>query len=203
MIVPIRGMMCAGCVSRIEETLRRQNGVIWATVNYAAEEATIIADPSVMGLNKLANLIQALGFEVPLPQNEPPALFSRIAGSVSRGSAGVASFLAGVAGVAFLVALYLGLVTLAQGWQHAKELLWRDRWLVSAIAGGLAVQLALYVHLRQVMRSLYTRAPDGRLTAAGRGDSSAEEAPPPEAGAVVERSHTPSSRGTKRVHHRY
>ena len=83
-----------------------------------------------------------------------------------------ASVAAGAAGAVLLVVLYLGLVTWAQDWTHARELLWGDRYFVGAIALGFGAQAGLYVHLRQVLRR-------GRLvastavTAAGTGASSA------------------------------
>lgn len=171
--VPIRGMTCAGCVSTIEQALRRQDGVIWATVNFAAEEATVIADPSLIGMPRLAQLIRGLGFDVALPERKGLALSSHVAGQLSRVRAIIVPSLAGVAGMLFLVTLYLSVVTLAQGWQHATELLWGDRWLVGIIAAGFGVQIALFVRLR-VMRRLYgERDRSGRLTAAGTGTSSA------------------------------
>ena len=170
--VPIRGMTCAGCVSTIEQALRQQDGVIWATVNFAAEEATVIADPSVVGMQRLVQLIRGLGFDVALPEHKGLALSSHVAGQLSRAWAMVAPSLAGIAGMLFLVTLYLAVVTIAQGWQHATELLWGDRWLVGVIAAGFGVQIALFVRLRLIQRLYGERDLSGRLTAAGTGTSS-------------------------------
>ena len=52
---------------------------------------------------------------------------------------------AGMLAGAFLVALYLGLVTWAQGFEHARELLWGDRYFVAAIAAGFGIQAGLFV----------------------------------------------------------
>lgn len=170
--VPIRGMTCAGCVSTIEQALRQQDGVIWATVNFAAEEATVIADPSVVGVQRLAQLIRGLGFDVALPERKGLAFSSYVAGPLSRAWAIVAPSLAGIASMLFLVTLYLTVVTIAQGWQHATELLWGDRWLVGVIAAGFGVQIALFVRLRLMQRLYGERDLSGRLTAAGTGTSS-------------------------------
>ncbi len=51
-----------------------------------------------------------------------------------------------------LFALYLTIVTLAQGWQHAVELFQQDAWLVIPIMIGFGVEVGLYTHLRGVMR---------------------------------------------------
>lgn len=61
-----------------------------------------------------------------------------------------------VAGVA-LVALYLGIVTVAQSWSHATNQLAADRWWVGAIVAGFGVQVGLFVYLRQ----LHARAVTG------------------------------------------
>ena len=56
-----------------------------------------------------------------------------------------------VAGV-FLVLMYLGLVTWAQDYSHARELLWDDRFFVGAIASGFGLQAALFAHVWLAVR---------------------------------------------------
>ena len=60
--------------------------------------------------------------------------------------------LIGTLGALALFALYLTIVTVAQGWQHAVELFKQDAWLVIPIMTGFGVQVGLYTHLRGVMR---------------------------------------------------
>lgn len=90
-------------------------------------------------------------------------------GRLSRTTAPLA---AGAVGAVVLVGLYLGLVTWAQDWTHARELLWGDRYFVGAIALGFGAQAGLYVHLRQVVRRRRLAGPTA-VTAAGTGASSA------------------------------
>ncbi len=47
-----------------------------------------------------------------------------------------------------LLAFYLGIITLAQGWGHAIEQLAADRWFVGAIMAGFGTQIGLYTYLR-------------------------------------------------------
>jgi len=47
-----------------------------------------------------------------------------------------------------LLAFYLGMITLAQGWEHATQQLVDDRWFVSAIMAGFGTQVGLYTYLR-------------------------------------------------------
>src|SRR3990172_10291758 len=58
---------------------------------------------------------------------------------------------AGVIAAASLVGLYLGLVTWAQGFDHAADLLWGDRYFVAAIAAGFGLQAGLFVYLRRLL----------------------------------------------------
>jgi len=85
--------------------------------------------------------------------------------------AGAFPVAAGAAAGALLVGLYLGLVTWAQGWAHARELLWGDRYFVGAIALGFGTQLGLYLYLRQAVRRRRLAAPTA-VTVAGTGTSS-------------------------------
>src|SRR5512143_2823165 len=61
--------------------------------------------------------------------------------------------LIGILGALVLFALYLTIVTLSQGWQHAIELFGQDAWLVIPIMIGFGVQVGLYTPLRGVLRS--------------------------------------------------
>ena len=56
---------------------------------------------------------------------------------------------AGLGGAAFLLAVYLSLVSLAESPQHAVDLLWADRWIVGPIILGFGVQSALYMTLKK------------------------------------------------------
>lgn len=53
-----------------------------------------------------------------------------------------------VLGALGLVALYLGLITLAQGWDHALRQLSEDRYYIVPIVAGFGLQLGLFTHLR-------------------------------------------------------
>ncbi|MAT43744.1 MAG: hypothetical protein CL609_15510 [Anaerolineaceae bacterium] len=55
----------------------------------------------------------------------------------------------GLAGIFMLTALYFGIVTLAESWQHALDLFWQDRWVVFPLILGFGIQMALYVILKK------------------------------------------------------
>ncbi len=46
--LPVEGMTCASCAARIERGLGRIEGVGEARVNFAAQTATVLYDPSVV-----------------------------------------------------------------------------------------------------------------------------------------------------------
>lgn len=60
---------------------------------------------------------------------------------------------AGILGAAALLALYLGLIALAQGWSHATQQLALDRWYVGAIMLGFGTQVGLFTWLRALHAS--------------------------------------------------
>ena len=74
----------------------------------------------------------------------------------------------GAVGSLALLGLYLGVITLAQGWGHASDQLSTDRWFVAALAFGFGVQVAMFTTLR----ALHARAHTGGV-AASAGTSAA------------------------------
>ena len=64
--LPIEGMTCASCATRIERKLNKLDGVA-ATVNYATEKATVDYDPVVAQSEDLLGAVQAAGYHAVLP----------------------------------------------------------------------------------------------------------------------------------------
>lgn len=60
----------------------------------------------------------------------------------------------GTAGALALVGLYLGIVTWAQGADHALELLWGDRVFVGLISAGFGTQVGLFAYVRLLQRAM-------------------------------------------------
>lgn len=84
----------------------------------------------------------------------------RVALSIAFGSVGAVA----------LVGLYLGLVTWAQGPEHALELLWDDRLFVGLISAGFGAQIGLFTYMRLLQRALARESL--ALTGAGTATSS-------------------------------
>lgn len=83
---------------------------------------------------------------------------------------GPRSILAGFAGAAALLGLYLGIISFAQGVEHAFEQLATDAAFVGLIAAGFGTQIALFMELRTVDRRHRASA---AVTAVGTGTSAA------------------------------
>jgi Cu+-exporting ATPase len=69
--LPITGMTCASCASRIERRLNKLDGVA-ATVNYATEKASVDYDPAAVAPEDLLGAVEAAGYAAALPAAEPP-----------------------------------------------------------------------------------------------------------------------------------
>jgi len=60
--LPITGMSCASCAAKIEKGLAGMEGVSQATVNFAAEKATVLFRPDKTNLSNLIEKVKALGY---------------------------------------------------------------------------------------------------------------------------------------------
>ncbi|MDR1886245.1 MAG: heavy metal translocating P-type ATPase [Synergistaceae bacterium] len=60
--IPIGGMTCAACASRIEKVLGRLDGVQTASVNFATERATVAYDPGRVKLSQIREAIEKAGY---------------------------------------------------------------------------------------------------------------------------------------------
>lgn len=65
--LPVRGMTCASCVSRIEKGLGGLSGVAEARVNFATHVATVTYDPDLTGPDEFRDAVTGLGYSVPEP----------------------------------------------------------------------------------------------------------------------------------------
>ncbi len=61
--LPIKGMSCASCAAKIERGLAGLEGVSKASVNFAAEKATVVFHPDQTDLLHLIKKVEDLGYE--------------------------------------------------------------------------------------------------------------------------------------------
>jgi Cu+-exporting ATPase len=69
--LPIEGMSCAGCASRIEKRLGKAPGVGSVHVNFATKVATVKYDPSKTTPVALGRAVEDLGYRAVVPERAP------------------------------------------------------------------------------------------------------------------------------------
>jgi copper chaperone CopZ len=157
-----------GCAASVQLALSDLPGIHDVTVDLGAGQAHLIYDPTQVAPEQMANAVAETGYEVgeatpsvprrPLIQGQALRTWGR-------------PILFSLLGTTGLLILYLGLVSLAQGWEHAVELLAEDAWIVGPILAGFGVQVGLYTYLKTVVRAAAQGT--GALAGAGGGTSTA------------------------------
>lgn len=71
--IPVTGMTCAACSSRVQRTLQKQPGVTEAAVNLMMKSATISFDPTVVTPDALIGVIQDTGYGAALANPDQTA----------------------------------------------------------------------------------------------------------------------------------
>ena len=71
--IPVSGMTCAACQSRVQKTLQKQPGVADATVNLMMGNATVTYDPATVTPAALVDAIRETGYGAELPSTERTA----------------------------------------------------------------------------------------------------------------------------------
>jgi P-type Cu+ transporter len=82
--LPVTGMTCASCASRIERGLKKVGGVEAAQVNLASEQASITYDPQQLQPNDLVAAVEKAGYGVISDQIELPITGMTCASCVNR-----------------------------------------------------------------------------------------------------------------------
>lgn len=134
----VRGMTCGSCVRHVEAALAAVPGVRAASVDGAGAAAVVQYDPAVCSTGDLQEAVGAAGYALALPTPE-----RRVRWPLRPVGFGLLAVLG-------LLAFYLGVIAIAQGWAHALEQLAEDRWFIGAIATGFGAQVALFTYLRQL-----------------------------------------------------
>ena len=64
LVIPVRGMSCASCASRIEKKVAGLDGVKVVLVNFGAEQASVDYDPNKISSVMISDAIEKIGFKV-------------------------------------------------------------------------------------------------------------------------------------------
>ncbi|MDP2646370.1 MAG: heavy metal translocating P-type ATPase [Desulfobacterales bacterium] len=63
--LPVQGMTCASCVSRVEKAMKNINGIENVVVNLLAGKAAVKFDPGKVNIPQMARAIEEIGYQVP------------------------------------------------------------------------------------------------------------------------------------------
>ena len=156
--VPITGMTCASCATRVEKRLNRIEGVA-ATVNYATHTASVTLDPSRASGEDLVASVEAAGYGARLPDGDGAS-----APAGEEGAAGLRRRLV-ISALLSAPVLALSMVPPLQfdGWQ----------WVVLVLStpvvvwAGLPFHRAAWVNLRHGAATMDTLVSVGTLAAYG------------------------------------
>lgn len=74
-ILPVTGMTCANCVSTVERSLKKLNGVEQVSVNLSSERATVEYQPELVGVTEVVGKIRKAGYGV--AEGEAELILSR------------------------------------------------------------------------------------------------------------------------------
>lgn len=67
--LPVIGMTCANCATKVEKFMNQQEGINEARVNFASKEVFVDYDDSKTDLDKLFSAVKDFGYELVLPEN--------------------------------------------------------------------------------------------------------------------------------------
>jgi Cu+-exporting ATPase len=154
--LPVEGMTCSSCATRIERKLNRMDGV-HASVNYATERATVEFDPAVAGAELIAETIEQTGYHAVLPSEgaRPQPLPDDATAALARRLCASAALSAPVLALAMIPALQF------DGWQ------WLSLLLASIVVGwaGFPFHRAAVLSLRHGTATMDTLISVGTLAA--------------------------------------
>ncbi|MCC5952222.1 MAG: copper-translocating P-type ATPase [Acidimicrobiia bacterium] len=81
--LPVEGMTCAACATRISRKLSRLDGVVDADVNLAAARASVVFDPTATDGDQVRTTIVELGYSVP-DEDDAEAMADRRLANLKR-----------------------------------------------------------------------------------------------------------------------
>lgn len=164
----VEGMTCGSCVTRVEKALLSVRGVASARVDLAAGAAIVSYDSSLVALPALSGAVRTAGYDLhemaAADRLEEPPL-------VQQRRFQIWPFVAGIVAAGLLASLYIGIVGVAQGLDHAFELVTGDWYFVIPIVIGFGIQVGLFAHVRSGLHLRKGTGSTTALTGAGTGTS--------------------------------
>jgi Cu2+-exporting ATPase len=75
---PVLQMGCAACATRVENTIRKQDGVVSAAVNFAAANALVEYLPTQISPKNIRNAVQDAGYDLLVAEDDTTANLEEI-----------------------------------------------------------------------------------------------------------------------------
>ena len=119
--IHVKGMSCASCASRIQNSLNSIDGVDDASVNFASERATVYYHPEKIKIGELIGTIRDQGYDVPVTTSSFPIRGMTCAACVKRVQDGLAR-LPGVLSASVNLATEKGTVEYIPGLAGMKDI---------------------------------------------------------------------------------
>ena len=135
----VGGMACGACVRHVEAVLGGVPGIRSVRVDLGSATATVRRDPRATSPEALRQAVAEAGYALDSPN---------LASDVRQAGFPTRPLAFGLLAALGLFGFYLGVITFAQGWNHALQQLVDDRLFVGAIALGFGTQAALFTYLR-------------------------------------------------------
>jgi P-type Cu+ transporter len=159
--IPVTGMTCAACQSRVQRTLQQQPGVRDASVNLMMGTATVTYDPAAVAPAALVEAIKATGYGAELPRDERSAFEEQEA----RDAATAAEFQelkwkAIVSGAVGAIAMAV------MPWMH--DLMWMS-WVLLVVTGVIMATAGRHFYVRAWKAFTHHSADMNTLVALGTG----------------------------------
>ncbi|MGE5232391.1 MAG: heavy metal translocating P-type ATPase [Deltaproteobacteria bacterium] len=116
--IPVSGMTCAACSSRVQRSLEKTPGVASASVNLMTGEATVDFDPAAVAPERLVAVIRETGYGADLPRADATAEGAFESQDEERGAEAV------VLWRKFWVAVVPAALMMALGHPHTDAMRW-------------------------------------------------------------------------------
>jgi copper chaperone CopZ len=110
--LPIQGMTCQGCAANVERALNHLPGVQEVKVDLLAKQAQVAYDPTLVGFAQMAEVVAKAGYTVSQEVRSAPQSSATQESTAYPWRRPILFSLLGMAG---LISLYLGIVSLAEG----------------------------------------------------------------------------------------
>ena len=138
--IPVSGMTCAACQSRVQRTLQKQEGVADASVNLMMKTATVTYDPGAITPDRLVTAIRETGYGAELASPDQSAFEEQEARDRAQaeefGELRLKAIVSAVAGVIAMI-ISMPLMTANEHGAHGPVADPFMRWTMETLTPGL------------------------------------------------------------------